>query len=239
MADDLEIERILVVTAHPDDVDFGVAGSVAVWTEQGIDVTYCIVTDGEAGGSDASISRTEMAAIRQAEQTAAAECVGVTDLRFLGHPDGSVQATIELRRDISRVIREVRPQRVVCQSPERNFQRIYASHPDHLAAGEAALCAVYPDARNQFAHTELLDEHGLEPWTVPEVWMMVGARPDVHVDTTATIDRKIKALLCHTSQIADPDAIDTLIREWGAGIARGVGLPEGSYAEAFQRIETR
>ena len=239
MADDLEIERILVVTAHPDDVDFGVAGSVAVWTEQGIDVTYCIVTDGEAGGSDPNISRSEMAAIRRAEQTAAAECVGVTDLRFLSHPDGSVQATIDLRRDISRVIRQLRPQRVVCQSPERNFQRIYASHPDHLAAGEAVLCAVYPDARNQFAHTALFDEEGLEPWTVPEVWMMVGSQPNAHVDTTEMIDRKIKALLCHTSQIADPDAIDNLIRQWGASIAQGVGLPEGSYAEAFQRIETR
>lgn len=238
MADELEIERILVVTAHPDDVDFGVAGSVAVWTEQGIDVSYCIVTNGEAGGSDATITREEMAAIRQAEQTAAGACVGVTDITFLGHPDGSVEASIALRRDISRVIRQVRPQRVVCQSPERNFQRIYASHPDHLAAGEAALCAVYPDARNQFAHTTLLDD-GLEPWSVPEVWMMVGGRQDVHVDTTETIDRKIKALLCHTSQIADPDAIDTLIRQWSASVATDVGLPEGSYAEAFQRVETR
>src|ERR1700737_4101415 len=101
MADELEIERILVVTAHPDDVDFGAAGSVATWTSQGIDVSYCIVTDGEAGGSDPSVPRSEMAAIRRAEQTAAAECVGVTELTFLGHPDGRVQATIELRRDIS------------------------------------------------------------------------------------------------------------------------------------------
>ena len=238
MADELEIERILVVTAHPDDVDFGVAGSVAVWTSQGIEVSYCIVTDGEAGGSDPSVPRREMAAIRRAEQTAAAECVGVTDLTFLGYPDGRVQASIELRRDISRVIRQVRPQRVVGQSPQRNFQRIYASHPDHLAAGEATLCAVYPDARNLFAHPELLSEEGLEPWTVPEVWMMVGAEVTAHVDTTEVIDRKVKALLCHTSQIADADAMDNLIRQWGAGIAKSVGLPEGSYAEAFQRIET-
>lgn len=239
MADELEIERILVVTAHPDDVDFGAAGSVAVWTEQGIEVSYCIVTDGEAGGSDASVPRSEMAAIRRAEQTAAAECVGVSDLKFLGHPDGRVQATIALRRDISRVIRRVRPQRVVGQSPQRNLQRIYASHPDHLAAGEATLCAVYPDARNLFAHPELFDDEGLEPWTVPEVWIMVGADVNVHVDTTEVIDRKVKALSCHTSQIADADAMDNLIRQWGASLAQNVGLPEGSYAEAFQRIETR
>jgi LmbE family N-acetylglucosaminyl deacetylase len=239
MADELEIERILVVTAHPDDVDFGAAGSVATWTSQGIDVAYCIVTDGEAGGSDPSVPRSEMAAIRRAEQTAAAECVGVTELTFLGHPDGRVQTTIELRRDISRVIRRVRPQRVVSQSPQRNFQRLYASHPDHLATGEATLCAVYPDARNLFAHPELVSEEGLEPWTVSEVWIMAGADVDEYVDTTEVIDRKVKALLCHTSQIADADALDHLLRQWGAGIAKSVGLPEGSYAEAFQRIETR
>ena len=238
MPDETEIERILVVTAHPDDVDFGVAGSVAVWTEAGIDVTYCIVTDGEAGGSDLEMSRLDMAALRRAEQTAAAECVGVSDLVFLGHPDGRVEATLELRRDISRVIRQVRPQRVVSQSPERNFDRIYASHPDHLAAGAAAFAAVYPDSRNPFAHPELLDE-GHEPWTVAELWMMAGPASNVHVETTAVIDRKVKALLSHASQISNPDAMDELLRNWGASIAKSVGLPDGTYAEAFQRIDTR
>jgi LmbE family N-acetylglucosaminyl deacetylase len=236
--DELAVERILVVTAHPDDVDFGAAGSVATWTDAGIDVTYCIVTSGEAGGSDREMPRAEMAALRQSEQRAAAECVGVTDVRFLGHPDGSVQPTLELRRDIARVIRDVRPERVVCQSPQRNFNRIYASHPDHLAAGAATLDAVYPDARNPFAHPELLDE-GFEPWTVPEIWMMAGTETSVHVDTTDVIDRKIKALLCHTSQIADAEAIETLIRTWAAGTATSMGLPEGRYAEAFHRIDTR
>jgi LmbE family N-acetylglucosaminyl deacetylase len=136
------------------------------------------------------------------------------------------------------VIRQVRPQRVVCQSPQRNFQRIYASHPDHLAAAEAALCAVYPDARNAFAHPELLDDEGLEPWSVPEVWMMAASDANVHVDTTEVIDRKIKALLCHTSQIADADAMDNLIRQWGASVAKSRGLADDSYAEAFQRIDT-
>ena len=237
MAGDEGIERILVISAHPDDVDFGTAGSVAVWTQQGIDVTYCMVSDGEAGGSDLAMPRTEMAAIRRSEQTAAAECVGVADVRFLGHPDGRIQPTLELRRDLSRVIRDVRPQRVVCQSPERNFRSVYASHPDHLATGEAALCAVYPDARNPFAHPELLDE-GFEPWTVPEVWVMSGMAPDVHVDITEVIDRKIKALLCHASQISNPDAMDTLLREWGRGVATRMGLPEGSYAEGFQALAT-
>ena len=136
------VATILVVTAHPDDVDFGAAGSVAVWTDKGIDVQYCIVTDGDAGGFDPVVPRSEIPRIRREEQTNAAKTVGVTDLHFLGYPDGRLQPTIELRRDISRVIRRVRPDRVVCPSPDRNLTRLYASHPDHLAAGEAAICAV-------------------------------------------------------------------------------------------------
>ena len=233
---DEEIERILVVTAHPDDVDFGVAGSVATWTDQGIEVAYCIVTDGDAGGFDPGVPRSEIAGIRRAEQRAAAEVVGVTDVTFLGHPDGRLYPTIDVRRDISRVIRRVRPQRVVAQSAERNYERIYASHPDHLAAGEATLCAVYPDARNPFAHPELLDE-GYEAWTVPEVLVMsTGA--DVHVDITANIERKLKALLCHVSQMTNPDAMDNLIRGWGGANASAAGLPEGRYAESFKVLAT-
>ena len=136
-----EIDRLLVVMAHPDDVDFGSAGTMATLTALGVHVTYCLVTDGDAGGSDRSITRTEMASMRRKEQTAAAAVVGVHDLVFLGHPDGRVVADLALRRDISRVIRQVRPQVVLCQSPDRNLDRIFASHPDHLAAGEAALCA--------------------------------------------------------------------------------------------------
>src|SRR3954454_5297258 len=181
-ADDLSgVERVLVVTAHPDDVDFGAAGSVATWTDAGVEVTYCIVTDGDAGGFDPAVPRDQIGGIRRAEQTAAASAVGVSDLVFLGYPDGRLQPTIELRRDISRVIRQVRPQRVVTQSPERNYQRIYASHPDHLAAGEATLCAVYPDARNPYAHPDLLEE-GYEAWTVREVLIMSSGSGDTFVD---------------------------------------------------------
>ncbi|MSW05560.1 MAG: PIG-L family deacetylase, partial [Actinobacteria bacterium] len=147
MSVDDGIERILVVSAHPDDVDFGAAGSIATWTDAGIEVSYCLVTDGDAGGSDNTITRAEMGQIRRREQTDAAAKVGVTDLHFLAHSDGRVMASIELRRDLSRVIRMVKPNRVLIQSPERNWDRIYASHPDHLAAGEAAMAVVYPDAR--------------------------------------------------------------------------------------------
>jgi LmbE family N-acetylglucosaminyl deacetylase len=230
------VRRVLVVTAHPDDVDFGAAGTVAAFTSSGVDVTYCIVTNGDAGGSDRTMSRAEMAALRQDEQRAAAAVVGVSDVRFLGHPDGMVEATRALRRDISRVIRQVRPERVLTQSPERNWDAIYASHPDHLATGEAAVCAVYPDARNPFAHPELLDDEGLEPWTVPELWIMAPGQQGggMAVETTTTLERKVAALLCHKSQIGDPEGLTRRIRDWARVQAELAGLPAGSAAELFR-----
>ena len=236
-SDESGIERILMVMAHPDDVDFGAAGSVATWTAAGIHVAYCLVTDGDAGGSDNTITRERMAEICRAEQTAAAAAVGVTELHFLGYPDGRVTASIELRRDISRVIRTVRPDRVCVQSPERRWDRIYASHPDHLAAGEAALAAVYPDARNEFAHPELLAE-GHEPWTAREVYVVAHPSANTFVDITDHIDRKITALLAHESQHADPVRTEELVRAWSELTASGAGLPEGRRAEAFLRVDT-
>jgi LmbE family N-acetylglucosaminyl deacetylase len=236
MADSETVERILVVTAHPDDVDFGAAGSVATWTEQGIEVSYCLCTDGDAGGSDESVSRAEMARIRRREQTAAAAAVGVTDLHWLAHPDGRLTPSIELRRDISRVIRQVRPQRVLIPSPERNYVRIFASHPDHLAAGEAGLCAVYPDSRNPFAHPELLERERLEPWTVREVWIMAHPESDTAVDITEAFDRKVAALRCHHSQIADREDLEPMLRGWAAANAEQRGLPGGRLAEQFKVI---
>ena len=236
LADD-DVERVLVVVAHPDDIDFAVAGSVAVWTDRGIDVHYCLVTDGDAGGSDQSISRVEMAEIRREEQTAAAKIVGVTDLHFLGFPDGRVQADLELRHAITRVIRAVRPQRVMSMSPVRSFERIFASHPDHLATGEATLCAVYPDSRNPFAFPDLLD-NGFEPWTVDEVLMTVHGEPDRFVDITEVFDRKIAALMCHESQHTDRARMEALLRDWGHAIATVAGFPDGRLAEGFRAIDT-
>jgi LmbE family N-acetylglucosaminyl deacetylase len=233
-----QVARILVVSAHPDDVDFGAAGSVAAWTKAGTEVSYCIVTDGAAGGSDRSVSRPDMAALRRREQTAAAAEVGVDDLHFLGYPDGRLLVSLELRRDITRVIRQVRPQRVVCQSPERMWDRIYASHPDHLAAGEAAVAAVYPDARNPFAHPELLDE-GLEPHVVEELWLMATERPNRAVDVTDTFERKLAALFSHQSQVGDGRGLEERLRSWLGPGASAAGLPEGRLAESFRAVDTR
>ena len=229
------VERVLVVTAHPDDADFGLAASVALWTSKGVAVTYCVVTDGDAGGSDRSISRAEMARIRREEQRSAAAEAGVEDVIFLGYPDGRLTASIELRRDVSREIRRVRPDRVVAQSPERFWDRLGASHPDHLAAGEAAVCAVYPDARNPFAHPELLEE-GLEPFSVPELWLMAMPEASHVVDVTDTFDRKIAALGRHASQIADIGELEGWVRGWHVDNARRAGLGDGRLAEAFRIV---
>ncbi len=233
-----EPARVLVVTAHPDDVDFGAAGSIATWTERGCAVTYCIVTDGAAGSADPDIDVHSLARVRQEEQRKAAAEVGVTDLHFLGYPDGSLQVSSGLRRDIARVIRIVKPERVVCSSPERMWDRVRASHPDHLAAGEATLQAVYPDARNPFAYPDLLAA-GLEPHIVEEVWLMASPRSSQAVDITTTIERKISALLCHRSQIADGDRLAEMVRSWSVATAAGLGLPEGRLAESFQVVDTR
>jgi LmbE family N-acetylglucosaminyl deacetylase len=237
-----DLERLLVVVAHPDDVDFGAAGSVAALTEAGVAVTYCLVTSGDAGGSDRSVPRADMVQLRETEQTRAAKAVGVTDLVFLRFPDGRVEATLELRAAISRVIRQVRPQVVLCQSATRNLDRIYAGHPDHLAAGEAAICAVYPDARNPFAFPELLAE-GHEPWAVDEVWIMGASTTETvgygTIDITDVIDRKIEALLCHESQVPDPDRMAQLMRDWALGTAGRFGLEAGRMAEAFRVVDTR
>jgi LmbE family N-acetylglucosaminyl deacetylase len=238
VAEERPVARVLVITAHPDDVDFGAAGTIAQWTEAGLQVSYCIVTNGEAGGSDPSVTRTEMAAIRQAEQTAAAKQVGVSDLHFLGYPDGRVEATIGLRRDLARVIRLLRPDRVVCPSPERNYARTGASHPDHRAVGAAALDAVYPDSRNQFAFPELLADEKLEPWTVREVWISGSPTPTTYVDITGTFPRKVAALRSHVSQISDPDGLEEFLRGWLSRAAAQGGLPDGRLAEAFQVLQT-
>jgi len=230
--------KVLVNTAHPDDVDFGAAGTVASWTAVGIEVIYCVITDGAAGASDSDVALADLPQRRQSEQRKAAAEVGVSEVRFLGYPDGRLEVTYELRRDLCRVIREVRPDRVVAQSPERMWERMRASHPDHLAAGEAALQAIYPDARNPLSHPELLAA-GLEPHEVGEVWLMASPRADRFVDITNVVERKIAALRCHESQIRDAAQLEGFVRGWSAAAAERGGLGSGRHAEVFQVVDTR
>lgn len=231
--------KVLVVVAHPDDVDFGSGGTVATWIAEGHEVVYCLVTDGQAGGSDNTVTREQVAQTRRLEQTAAAKILGVTELHWLGFQDGAVVADLNLRREISAIIRIVKPDRVLTQSAERNYSRIYASHPDHLATGEATLCAIYPDARNEFAFPELLSERGLAPHAVPETWIMAGPNPKHFVDTTDVMAKKITALLCHESQHPDPAGLPARMRSWGEMIATAGGLPAGRTAEAFLVVDTK
>jgi LmbE family N-acetylglucosaminyl deacetylase len=226
-----------VITAHPDDVDFGAAGTVAVWTAAGINVSYCVCTSGEASGDGSP----GMAATREAEQRAAAAQVGVQDITFLRYPDGAVTPSLELRRDITRVIRRVRPDRVLTWSPEINWDFVPTTHPDHRAVGEAAFAAVYPDSRNPHAHRSLLAEEGLEPWTVRELWLADGP-PGLRnhaVDVTDTFDRKMAALRSHSSQAGATSAeIEDALRQGLAATAARFGLGEGRLAESFQTVDT-
>ncbi|TCK22811.1 PIG-L deacetylase family protein [Pseudonocardia endophytica] len=234
-----DIERVLVIAAHPDDIDFSSAGTIASWTDAGIAVSYCIVTDGDAGGFDPAVPRSEIGGIRQEEQRKAAAAVGVSDIEFLGYPDGRLTVTLELRRDISRSIRRVKPQRVVLPSPERDLRSMYGSHPDHTATGEAALCAVYPDARNPWAHPELAAE-GFEAHTVSEVWVTSSNdRADHYVDVTDTFDRKIAALRAHESQTAHMTDLEGMLGQWGGHQAKAAGFESGRLAEGYLVLDTR
>ena len=234
-----DVRRVLVVTAHPDDVDFSSAGTVATWTKGGIDVAYVIATSGDAGGFDDATPRDAMAGIREAEQRAAAAVVGVTDVTFLGYPDGALYVTHELRRDIARQIRRVRPDRVLTTSPVRDWSRTPSAHGDHVRVGEATFDAVYPDARNPFAHATLLREEGLEPWTVREMWFAGTPTADHAVDITDVFEQKISALREHVSQLpGELDAMRARVEQWNGANARKAGLPEGRLAELYSVIST-
>jgi LmbE family N-acetylglucosaminyl deacetylase len=234
---DEEIKRILVVMAHPDDCDFGAGGTIAHWTAKGIDVSYCIITNGDQGGEESGIPLEEMPKVRQKEQRDAGRALGVTSIQFLNHRDGWLMPSIELRKEIVREIRRAKPDRMVIQSPERNWDRIGASHPDHLAAGETAIQAVYPDARNPFAFTDLRAE-GFEPWRVREVWVTGSPNPNHFVDITETFDKKMAALRAHVSQTAHNKELENMVRGWGERNAQSQGLAEGRIAEIFKIVNT-
>jgi LmbE family N-acetylglucosaminyl deacetylase len=228
--------KVLVITAHPDDVDFGAAGTIATLTNNGVQVTYCITTDGHQGGEDNSISRDEMRKIRRREQTEAGKVLGVTEIIFLGKDDGSVVPSLELREDFVKVIRQVKPDILITQSPERNWARMPASHPDHMAVGEVAVQAVYPDARNQFAFPHLLTQ-GLTPWEVNTIWVMSHHSPTHYLDVTNKIEDKFTALRAHASQTDHLDDLRDRVSGWMTMAAQAAKLPEGKFAEMFFEVK--
>jgi LmbE family N-acetylglucosaminyl deacetylase len=226
-------ERVLVIVAHPDDIEFGTAGSVSRWTQAGAQVTYCVVTNGAAGSNDPNTDLKALIATRQDEQRKAAAIVGVEDVRFLGYQDGVLQPTLELRRDLTRIIREIRPDRVVIMDPTvilvsegPGFD--YINHPDHRAAGEAALYAVFPSAETRPIFPELLAE-GYEPHHVVELYLMFNPNPNIAVDISDRLEHKFESLLSHKSQL-DERVID-MVRRWDGEAGKQVGV---AYAETYR-----
>lgn len=225
-----QIKRGMVVVAHPDDAEFGCAGSVAKWVSEGIEMYFVLVTDGSKGSDDPAMSPEELVRIRREEQLAAARELGVTDVEFLGYPDAYVQHTLDLRRDITRAIRKHKPDRLVSMSPYRSLNiGGYINHPDHLATGDATLAAVYPTARDRFTFPELLQE-GYEPHKVREVYVTGTDNPDCWVDITNTMGKKVEALRKHSSQVGDGE-FEKWVRERASQVAEGHDM---RYAECFK-----
>jgi LmbE family N-acetylglucosaminyl deacetylase len=228
MAD--RIERVMVITAHPDDSEFGAGGTVAKMVKEGREVTYVIVTNGNKGSGDRTMTPERLARIREEEQRNAAAVLGVSSVQFLGYPDCEVEDTRDLRRDVSREIRRFRPDLVICQNPNRT-SNLGASHRDHRTTGGVAIDCVYPLARDHMAFPELMPE--FEPHKVREVYVMQWEDPDVVVDISDTMDLKLKALACHVSQIGDFAAVEKRVRERSAFLGKSRGY---AYAEAFAHI---
>jgi len=225
-----KIERVMVVTAHPDDSEFGAGGTVAKLAKQGCEVTYVIVTNGNKGSSDRTMSPERLAKIREEEQRNAARALGVERVEFLGYPDCELEDTRDLRRDITRQIRRWRPDLLITQNPHRTYN-LYASHRDHRITAGAVLDCVYPLARDHMAFPELLPE--VEPHKVREIHVMQWENPHLVVDISDTMDLKLKALACHASQLGNFPAVEKRVRERSAEL----GKPKGyAYAEAFDRI---
>jgi len=234
----------LVIVAHPDDAEFGAAGTIATWANEGWAVHYVICTDGSGGGPDDATdvgpeARRAMFETRKKEQRAACDALGAKDITFLGYPDGLLEPSIELRRSLVRMLRQYRPSRVLCQSPDRTWTPGYAigrHHPDHLAAGQAAIMAIYPASQNGWDFPELLKE-GLKPHKVKEVFFMGAPNPNFAVDISAAMEQKIAALRAHVSQLGSHfEQVEERIRHWSAEAGKEHDM---AYAELFHRAESR
>jgi LmbE family N-acetylglucosaminyl deacetylase len=226
--------RVMVIMAHPDDAEFTVAGTVARWARQGDEIVYLLCTSGNRGSDDEGMTPERLTEIREAEQRAACEVLGVKEVVFLRYDDGTLQPTLELRRDITREIRRYRPDAVICFDPTHRYYSNYINHPDHRAAASAALDAIFPSAQARFIFPELLAE-GVKPHRVKEVYIHGADPPDVWIDISETIDLKIKALRKHKSQVSGRDVAKRL-REWGREEGREQGM---KYAESYRLIKLR
>jgi LmbE family N-acetylglucosaminyl deacetylase len=224
--------RGMVVIAHADDAEWGCSGTVAKWCAEGWEVVYVVCTDGSKGTDDPGMTTSRLVVMRQQEQRNAGKVLGLHDVVFLGYEDAMLQPTLELRRDIAREVRRYRPDVLICETPVRRLGGGgYLAHPDHFAAGEAALSAVFPTARDRLTFPELLEE-GLEPHKVREVWVLDDQAPDNYVDVTGYVEIAIEALKQHQTQVSGRD-VASRMREGRSRTGDKVGV---KYAEAFKRL---
>ncbi len=227
-------ERALFIAAHPDDLEFGVAGTVAKWAKHGCEVTFCLITDGNAGTHEADMTAEKLAKIRRDEQLAAAKILGVKNVEFLGYDDCKLENSLELREKLVRMIRKYQPNVLACQDPTNVFVRdTYINHPDHRAAGNAAIDAAFPSSEMPLLYPNI-DAEGFPPHKANYVYVFftTDEKVNMYVDISETIDEKIESLRAHVSQMGDWDPNDR-IREWAAGAGKRVGF---DYAERFFRI---
>jgi LmbE family N-acetylglucosaminyl deacetylase len=225
--------RVLVISAHPDDVDFGCAGTLARWAGEGAEIFYTICTSGEKGTDDPTISNQALALRREKEQRAAARVVGAKEVTFLRKPDGELQYSLEFKGELVRVIRQYRPDILLTHDPaNRTFDNQYIFHCDHRVVGEVVFDAAYPAALNRNYYPGHLAE-GFSPHAVSELYFFAAAQPDTWVDIESTINLKIKALRCHVSQMKNPKMMEEMVRTWFGAWGREKGL---AYAERFRRL---
>ena len=233
-------KRVMLIVAHPDDGEFMAAGTLAKWARQGSEIYYVLCTSGDKGTSDPEVNPEELAETREREQRAAAAVVGAKDVVFLRYPDGALQNTMELRRDLVREIRRYKPDVLICQDPTNRYSDAYINHPDHRAAGDTALDAVFPSARDYHAFPELIAE-GFMPHKTLEIYLGAqGSNATVWVDIADTIDAKIAALREHKSQVGeDPERLHEMaerIKQRSAEVGAAHAM---SYAESFRYIHLR
>jgi len=229
MTDEQEGPKVgLVISAHPDDSEFGAAGTVYTWVQKGWEFYYVICTDGSKGSEDPEMTADVLVPLRQKEQKAAAAVLGVKEVFFLNNVDGDLAYTKDFTRDIVRLIRRLKPHAVFSHDPNHIVRDMFINHPDHRAAGTVVLDAVYPLARNRPSFPELLDE-GLEPYSTKEVYLWTASDTNFDVDITDALDKKFEALACHESQIDDMEGMkERLLQFWSD--------TDGTYKERFRRI---
>lgn len=230
--------RVLGVAAHADDLDYMASGTIAAWAGAGSEVYYLILTSGDKGTSDRSLAPAELIRLRQDEQREAARILGVKDVFFCAYEDGMLQPTADVKRDIVRAIRRTRPEAVVTVDPTMVYSvdKSFINHSDHRAAGQAAIDAVYPLARDHLSFPELCKDEGLEPHKVSSLYLTHFGKENHYVDITGTIDMKLAALRAHASQMGDMEQVETLVRTSAAELGEQAGV---EYAEGFVYIKIK